>query len=172
MGFVDGLTDLDFKTALRPTRVGAESYTIRAEDWNRVVQACYDLRTAVLAAQGQTLSIWAGGRASYGLNTPALVVGAFEFNKSSYSFSTIKFRAVGARGDSVTAVVELYNLSDASSVATLQFTNTATTLQESADISASLPAVSKLYEVRIYLNSAPGASDSVELFSAFLQVNP
>jgi hypothetical protein len=48
-GFVDDLTDLDLKTTLRATRPGAEGHTIRAEDWNRVVNACYDLRTAVIA---------------------------------------------------------------------------------------------------------------------------
>ena len=48
--FVDDLTDLDPKIAYRPTRPGAEDYTIRAEDWNRVVNACYDLRSAVLSS--------------------------------------------------------------------------------------------------------------------------
>lgn len=125
------------------------------------------------AAGSGPLPIWTGGRESYATNTPALVVGAFSFDKSRYtSFSAIKFRALGAIGDTTSGLVELYNVTDASSVSTLTFTTTAQALKESADIQASLPASAKIYEVRIYLNSAPAGSDSVELYSAALEIIP
>lgn len=117
--------------------------------------------------------IWAGGRESYGTNTPSLVVGAFEFDKSSYMFSAIRFRAVAAQGDTVNAEVELFNVTDAATVVTLTFTTTAQAFMQSADIQASLPAASKIYEVRIQLAAAPGNSnDSVELYNAALEVIP
>lgn len=117
-------------------------------------------------------SFWIGGRESYDQQTPQLVVGAIEFDKSRYSFSTIRFRAVGAKGDTVNAEVELFNVTDAASVATLTFTTTAQALQQSADIAASLPASSKIYECRINLAGAPGGNDSVELYKAELEVTP
>lgn len=55
--FVDDNLTLDLKTALRPTRPGAEEYTVRAEDWNRLVQACYDLRAALQAAQADIAAL-------------------------------------------------------------------------------------------------------------------
>jgi hypothetical protein len=45
-------------------------------------------------------------------------------------------------------------------------------MMESADITGSLPAASKIYEVRINLAGAPGASDSVELYKAELELVP
>lgn len=114
----------------------------------------------------------AGGRETHNLDTPVKVVSGFEFDRSLFVFSSIKFRAVGARGNTVNGVVELYNITDAVSVATLTFTSTSPALQESADIAGSLPASSKLYEVRIYLAAPFIASDSIELYSAYLNLAP
>jgi hypothetical protein len=123
------------------------------------------------AGTGPT-SIWAGGRETYDQETPQLVVGAFEFQADRYTFSTATFRAVAARGDTVNAEVELFNVTDAVTVATLTFSSTAQAMMESADITGSLPAASKIYEVRINLAGAPGASDSVELYKAELELVP
>lgn len=117
-------------------------------------------------------SIWAGGRETYALDAPQLAVGAFEFDKSRYTFSEIRFRAVAARGDVVNAEVELFNVTDAASVSTLVFTSTSQALGQTADIAAALPAASRIYEVRINLAAAPGGSDSVELYKAELEVIP
>jgi hypothetical protein len=114
----------------------------------------------------------AGGRATHNLDTPIKVVSGFEFDRSLFVFSSIKFRAVGARGNTINGIVELYNLTDAVSVATLTFTSTSPALQESADIAGSLPASSKLYEVRIYLAAPFVAGDSIELYSAYLNLAP
>ncbi len=116
------------------------------------------------------VSIWAGGRETYDQETPQLVVGAFEFQADRYSFMSATFRAVAARGDTVDAEVELFNVTDAASVATLTFVSTSQVLMQSADITGSLPAASKIYEVRINLAAAPGGSDSVELYKAELEL--
>jgi hypothetical protein len=112
------------------------------------------------------------GRASHALDTPPLIVGGFEFTRSNFTATTIKFRAVAAKGNAIQANVQLYNVTDSVSVAILNFTSAATALQVSADITGSLPLTSRIYEVRIYLNAAPGGSDSVELYSAALEINP
>lgn len=113
----------------------------------------------------------AAWRGSHALNTPPLIVSAFEFNRSAFTALTIKFRAIAAKGNTVQANVELYNVTDAVSVAILNFTSTATALQVSGDLTGSLPAASKIYEVRIYLNAVPGVGDSAELYSAALEIN-
>lgn len=113
-----------------------------------------------------------GDRATHALDTPVKVVSAFEFDRSQFTSSTIKFRATGARGNTVNGVVELYNLTDAASVTTLTFSSTSPALQESADITGSLPASSKIYEVRIYLAAPFIAGDSIELYSAYLNLAP
>lgn len=113
-----------------------------------------------------------GDRATHALDAPVKVVSAFEFDRSQFTSSTIKFRATGARGNTVNGVVELYNLTDAASVTTLTFSSTSPALQESADITGSLPASSKIYEVRIYLAAPFIAGDSIELYSAYLNLAP
>lgn len=118
------------------------------------------------------ISIWAGGRESYAFEAPELVVGAFEFQADRYAFDTATFRAVAARGDVVDAEVELFNVTDAVTVATLVFSSTSQALMQSADITGSLPDASKIYEVRVKLAGAPGGSDSVELYKAELELVP
>lgn len=116
--------------------------------------------------------IWCGGRETYPLDTPHLVAGAIAFDPTVATISSIKFRVVAAIGDVINGTVELYNLTDSVSVTTLAFASTASTLQVSGDILGLFPAASKIYEVRIYLDAAPGGNDSIELYSAFLEVVP
>lgn len=118
------------------------------------------------------IPFWAGGRETYAFAAPKLIVGAFEFQADRYTFMSATFRAVAARGDTVDAEVELFNVTDAASVATLTFVSTSQVLLQSADITGSLPAASKIYEVRINLAAAPGGSDSVELYKAELELVP
>jgi hypothetical protein len=71
MGFVEDDFALDTKTSLRATRAGAEEYTIRAEDWNRVVQACYDMKAKILELEaggggGGYQGVWTAGTYSAG----------------------------------------------------------------------------------------------------------
>lgn len=115
-------------------------------------------------------SIWCGGRKTYAFDSPHFVAGAVEFDPAAETFSAIKFRAVAAIGDLVAGVVELYNLTDNTTVTTLSFSSTDPTMQESADISELLPSGSNIYEVRVYLDETPGGNDSVELYSAFIKV--
>lgn len=58
--FIDDNTDLDFKENARITAPGQAYKTIRAEDWNRVVQALYDTRSAVLDVRAGARA-WAAG---------------------------------------------------------------------------------------------------------------
>lgn len=117
------------------------------------------------------LQIWGGGRESYDLQSPALIVGGFEFDKSLYTFSELRFRALAARGDAIDAEVNLGIIGGAA-IATLTFTSTSVALQSSADIQGSMPGASTLYEVTINVAAAPGADDAVELYKAWLEVIP
>ena len=53
--FVDDLTSLDFpKTSTRITAPGREGLSMRAGDWNKLCQAAYDLRSAIISLRGLT----------------------------------------------------------------------------------------------------------------------
>lgn len=113
------------------------------------------------------LELWIGGRETYNLDTPPLIAGALSFGTADYKPKKVYFRAVAARGDTVNAEVELFNLTDASSVATLTFSSTSPAMQE---VQVTLPAGAKIYECRIQLAAAPGVNDTVELYSAGLRL--
>lgn len=117
------------------------------------------------------VQFWAGGRETYDLDAPALLVGALQFNKGLYTFSAIRFKAVAARGDAVDAEVNLA-ISGGATLATLTFSTTAIGAQQSADISGAIPAGATVLEASINLAAAPGGSDAVELYQAWLEVIP
>lgn len=124
-----------------------------------------------LGGPGNPIFIPVAWRDSHTLSTPRKVVSAFEFTRSSFTATTFKFRAVAAIGNTIGGRVELYNVTDSASVTILNFSSIATTLQVSGDLTGSLSAASKIYEVRIYLASPLILNDSVELYSAALEIN-
>lgn len=108
-------------------------------------------------------------KASHNSTTP-LIAGAAWLDGSMYPGNTFQFwatAAVGAAG--ATGYVELYNLTDASSVATLTFNSTTTGVQSTPVAPVLIPSASKVYEVRIYL-AATGPGFSIELYSAELAI--
>jgi hypothetical protein len=117
-------------------------------------------------------------RATYGSTTPR-VVGSFSFNPSDYivkgALPSLSFRALAANGvSSLTNSVQLYNLTDAIAVATLNFTNTTTVKQAVSLVigggAGQVPNSEKVYEVRIYLGANPLGDPlkTIELYSAHL----
>ena len=114
------------------------------------------------------LLVWSGGRESWNDNATPLLVGAVSLNGSDYGGRTVTFKAVAAMGNAgITGYVKLINVTDASDVATLAFDSQNQTLKETT---IALAAGAKIYEVEIYLAAAPGTGDTIELYSAFIEV--
>ncbi len=98
--------------------------------------------------------------------TSYYVVGAVPFSPASFSGKTIKFVAVAAQlGSAITGYVQLYNLTDESSVAVLDITGGTPTRYESSALT--LPSGTKVYEVRIKSGSA---ANSLILYGAQLEM--
>jgi hypothetical protein len=127
--------------------------------------------------------IWAGGRETHNSDTP-LVVGAFAFNPDDYSIAkasvAFTFIAVVANGTTpLTSHIHLVNVTDAEVV-----TSSALSLVDSTDqtkLVANLVTGTgageiktggeKIYECRIYLDSAPvdPNTETIELYKAELR---
>lgn len=91
-------------------------------------------------------------------------VGNFALNPNDYAVSgvTIEFRFIATAfitGIGFTGSVELYNLTDSSSAATLSFSEMSPTKGSSSALS--LPAGERMYEVRIKCVGSPGVDDMV-----------
>jgi hypothetical protein len=103
-----------------------------------------------------------------------VVNGQFAFDWSDYStdYTAAKFQAVGSVTPPETGTVQLYNLTDGAPVATLgTFTSATPTKLVSADISGSLPASEKVYEIRISVTGST-AADTITVGSAVLRLEP
>lgn len=112
--------------------------------------------------------MWIGGRETYNTNTPPLVAGDQSIDPAEYKPKQVYFRAVAAMGDTIDAEVELYNLTDAVTVATLTFSSTTPALQQTL---VTLAVGAKIYEARIHLASAAiSVDDTVELYSAEIKM--
>jgi hypothetical protein len=107
------------------------------------------------------------------------VVGVFELNPADYvvggTTRVMLFRAVAACGDAGTTVhVQLYSVTDAESIAILNFTSTTASIQTTTlTVGAGAGQVdnsSKIYEIRIYVDSPDGFDDTVELGSADIKI--
>jgi len=113
--------------------------------------------------------------ASHGSATP-LGVGQFELNPNDYDVDAVfTFRSVGAVGTTpLTGHTRLFNLTDAETVSTLNFTTATPTLDQEVltvgTASGTLKTSSKIYEVRIYVDSPVGVDDTIELGSAEIRV--
>lgn len=117
---------------------------------------------------GGPISLWIGGRETYNVDTPSLVVGEQSIDPAEYKAKQVYFRAVAAMGDTVDAEVELYNLTDAATVATLTFSSTSPAMQQTL---ITLAIGAKIYEARVHLAAASvGVNDSVELYSAEIKM--
>lgn len=121
--------------------------------------------------------IFVGGRESHDSDVTPLVVAAFAFTPISHDpVTSLVFRAVAANGDvSLTNTVELFNVTDSESVATLSFTSTSIAKDEVALTLGSgvgeIDDPEHIYEVRLLLGAAPGGpTETIELYSAELRV--
>ena len=95
-----------------------------------------------------------------------VVVGALGFDRTKYSFSSIKLRAIGSvTAANYTGTLKLYE--DGSLVATLTFTSTTPTLTTSSALT--LSAAEKNLEARIYMSSTLA---SVIVAAAWLEITP
>ena len=123
-----------------------------------------------------TLSV--GAVDSHNNSTPK-IVGQFSFDPTEYNVTgttrTLEFRAVAANGGGVPSTnVELYSISDAEVIATLNFTSAtptlaSATLTEGAG-AGEIDQAPKVYEVRIYVDSPDLVDDTIELGSAELRI--
>ena len=112
-----------------------------------------------------------------GSSTPR-VVGQVEFDPTSFGDPadyTIKFRGVAKNGaGGLTTHCQLYNVSDAEAVATLDFTSLVVVLQEATlTVGAAVGNIktsSKIYEARIWVDAPGSPSDFIELGSCELEV--
>lgn len=123
----------------------------------------------------------AGTRASNGSTTP-LVVHSFAFNPADYTLSGVAsqsyvFRAVVGTGNStVTAHVKLRDITSGVDIVTFNISNHTTqikfeqTLTVSSAGTNTIASSEKIYEVRIYVDSPSGLSDTCELYSAEMRV--
>jgi hypothetical protein len=120
-----------------------------------------------------------GGPASHDSDTP-LVVKQFSFNPADYVMEgatlSLNFRATAANGVTpLTTNVQLYNLTDAEGITTLQFVDTTTPGFDDAllTIGAGANEVDnspKIYEVRVWVTAPGGPTDTIELGSVELRV--
>lgn len=117
-------------------------------------------------------------RATYASTVP-MVVGSFAFNPSDYTVNggppSLAFRALAANGAvSLTNSVQLYNVTDAAIVQTLNFASTSLAKQTVAIAigggAGQIPNSEKIYEIRIFLGADPlgDPSKTIELYSAHL----
>jgi hypothetical protein len=103
----------------------------------------------------------------------------FQFNPTDYARTgatrSLVFRAVAANGGGVASTnVRLYSLTDAETIATLNFTIATptmaeTTLTEGAG-AGQVDLSAKVYEVRIFVDSPDAVDDTIELGSVELRV--
>lgn len=127
--------------------------------------------------------IWAGGRETHNSDTP-LVVGAFALNPDDYDLAgasvAFNFIAVVANGTTpLTTHVHLVNVTDAEVVASsaLSLVDSTNQTKLSAVLTVGAGAgelksgAEKIYECRIYLDSAPADPDTetIELYKAELR---
>lgn len=120
-----------------------------------------------------------GGVASHASATP-LVVRQFEFDPLLYdlegSSRTLLFRAVAGNGVSpLTTHVQLFSVSDAEIIVTLDFVDTTSPIKDEVTLTEGAGAgeidlVAKIYEVRIFVDAPGGPSDTIELGSAEIRV--
>jgi len=120
-----------------------------------------------------------GGAASHDSATP-LVVSQFEFDPTLYNLEggsrTLLFRAIAANGVSpLTTHVQLYNLTDAEIIATLDFVDTTVPGKDEVALTegggaGEIDPAAKIYEVRIFVDAPGGPSDTIELGSAEIRV--
>jgi hypothetical protein len=101
------------------------------------------------------------------VDAPPMVVTTVELNPNKLPADNVSLTAIAAKQDAVNAVVELYDVTDGVSMGTLTFTSTT---QEAKSLPLSLSVGDKLYELRLYLDAAPGASDAALLYGASLVV--
>lgn len=121
--------------------------------------------------------IYLAGRESHDSAATPKKVGAIAFNPSDYApVGTVVFRAIAGNGNvGLTNTVELYNLTDGETVATLEFTSTNTTKDEATLTLGSgvgeVDSTEHIYEVRLLLGAAPvDPDDTIELYSAELRI--
>lgn len=124
--------------------------------------------------------VWVGGRESHNSDTP-MVVGGIAFDPNDYALAqcsqSVFLRVVAANGTvGITTHVQLYNITDAEVVSGSDQTWT-TTSMDKKDAALTIGAAAgnlknseKLYELRIFLDVAPGdpVLETVELYSAHL----
>jgi len=115
---------------------------------------------------------------SHGSATPKVVC-QFHLDPSQFGLTnttlSVKFRAVATNGNAgLTTHVQLWSVSDAESIAILNFTTTSTAMAEtSLTIGAGAGQIdnsAKIYEVRIYVDSPVSVLDTIQLGSAEVQV--
>lgn len=131
------------------------------------------------AGQKEIDSLNIANRVTGTSNTP-FAVGAMSFNPLDHDRAgmsqSLYFRAVASNGDSpLLTHVKLVNVTDAEDVATLDFTSTALTKQETSLVRGTGPGQiadsPHIYEVQIYLDVAPGdPSETIELYSVEIRV--
>jgi hypothetical protein len=120
-----------------------------------------------------------GGAASHASATP-LVVKQFAFDPVLYdlegSTRTLIFRAIAGNGvNPLTTHVQLFSVTDAEIIATLDFVDTTTPVKDEAILTEGAGAgeidlAEKIYEVRIFVDAPGGPSDTIELGSAEIRV--
>lgn len=125
-------------------------------------------------------SVWGGGRETHNSDT-ALIVGAFALNPNDFALENttvaFEFEVIAANGSSpLTTHVKIRNLTDAEDVTSsvIDIIDSTTPTKYSAALAVG-PGVGKIktsgekiYEVRIYLDAAPGDPDleTIELYKA------
>lgn len=133
-----------------------------------------------LTTAGETLITSVGdvGTDSHDSATPK-VVSQFSFDPTDHAMNgatlSLRLRAVASNGGGVTTThVQLYNLTDAEAISTLNFTSASPVLvDELLTIGSGAGEVDespKLYEIRIYVDSPDMIDDTIELGSAELRV--
>jgi hypothetical protein len=116
-----------------------------------------------------------GHVASHNSDTPQRV-SVFEFNPSVYGTPTLTFRATAALGNlTVTGHVVLRNITDSDNISDLSFTGS-TNFSLQSDVltigagAGEVDNSSKIYEVRIFVDSPSLIDDTIELGSVELRI--
>jgi hypothetical protein len=98
------------------------------------------------------------------------VVGAVGITGSELVSLTVKFAVCGfVTNSGLTGTVSLYNVTDASLVTSLTFTELISTMKKSSALS--LPAGAKVYEVRIKVTGGTGPSDLIQCMWAGIELS-
>ncbi len=179
-------------TATAPTAAATLAIVPNTDDAFALCIRCQNevyFRTGAKLSDGETINILApvepelttlniANRQTYSDVTP-LVAGAIAFDPTDHTKDgmdmEVTFRAVVASGnEGIEGHVRLVNRTDSETVVTLDITTSTETALEQQLVLGSgtgqIDSAEHIYEAQIFLDGAPSAGDSIELYSASIYI--